>query len=275
MVDLRAGAFPGSGRPDVAVHVPPGFDPIRRPGLVVYFHGWQSCVAAALGAVDTPCSEGGDPRSAATLAAQLDAARVNALLVAVELRPDMSTGETGQLSMPGGVRALLRELFAERLADAIGCTLEVEALDRVVVIAHSGGYQAAASLLRFGDVPRVTEVDLLDALYGGEDDFSRWILDAIDAFDPRIAGPRRFVDLYTCCGGTLDHSRVVEGTAAAAVAAAGWRGALYANDADDDLDSRALAHAIVFKRVPRAHSELPRVYVRTLLEAAGFATIGP
>src|SRR6185437_15804920 len=49
---LRSGAFPGSPTltraPDVAVHVPPGFDGTRRPGLVVYFHGWSGCAAAAL-----------------------------------------------------------------------------------------------------------------------------------------------------------------------------------------------------------------------------------
>jgi len=61
---LAAGAFPGSGRPDVAVHVPPGFDATRRPGLIVYFHGWNGCVEAALADEDMPCSEGGEPRSA-------------------------------------------------------------------------------------------------------------------------------------------------------------------------------------------------------------------
>ena len=47
LYELRSGAFPGSGRPDVAVHVPPGFDATRRPGVVVYFRGWNGCVQAA------------------------------------------------------------------------------------------------------------------------------------------------------------------------------------------------------------------------------------
>jgi hypothetical protein len=273
MVELRGGAFPGSGDPDVAVHIPRGFDRTLRPGLVVYFHGWQGCVAAALADVETPCSEGGDPRPGAALATQIDAARVNALLVAVELRADAPTGDPGQLTVPGAFRALLRELLDEHLAGPIGGPLEVDALDRVVVVAHSGGYQAAASLVRFGDVP-VSEVDLLDALYGGEDTFSRWVADGIAAFEPRVA-PRRFVDLYTCCGGTADRSRTMQEVAAAAATAAGWRAAVYGSDADEDVGAIALAHAFVFQRVPREHSALPAAYMSALLEASGFATISP
>ena len=89
--------------------------------------------------------------------------------------------------MPGGLRDLLRELFAEHLAEPLGCTLEVDALDRVVLVAHSGGYQAAAGALALGDVPRVTEVDLLDALYGADDVFLRWIASQAPRFDPRVA----------------------------------------------------------------------------------------
>jgi hypothetical protein len=185
------------------VHVPPGFDATRRPGVVVYFHGWNGCAEVALGDDDAPCSDGGDPRVASHLAAQLDATRANALLVAVELRADMPTGEPGQLATLGGLRALLRELFDEHLAADLGrpCSLEVDALERVVVVAHSGGYQAAAAVLAMGDVPSITEVVLLDALYGADEVFARWVGDA--GFD----ASRRLVDLYTCCGGTLERSR--------------------------------------------------------------------
>jgi hypothetical protein len=268
--ELRSGAFPGSGGPDVAVHVPPGFDATRRPGLVVYLHGWTGCVAAAVGDDDTSCSAGGDPRPAAALARQIDAAKVNALLVAVELRADMPTGEPGQLAMPGGLREMLQELFSEHLTDPLGCTLEIDALERVIVIAHSGGYQAAASVIEFGDVSQITEVDLLDGLYGAEDVFYRWLREGITQFDPRIGGPRRFVDLYTCCGGTLERSREMANQARAEAVASGSEGALYDDDSDLDLREDVLAHPIVFKRVPRAHGELPRAYAQALIASAGF-----
>jgi len=261
--ELRAGAFPGSGRPDVGVHVPPGFDATRRPGVVVYFHGWSGCVQAALGDEDVPCSDGGEVRTASHLAAQLDAAQVNAVLVAVELRPDLPTGEPGQLATLGGLRALLRELFDEHLAPSLGdpCGLEVDALDRVVVVAHSGGYQAAASVLAMGDVSSVTEVVLLDALYGADEVFARWVDGA------RFDASRRFVDLYTCCGGTLELSRAL-----AAVAHDAGPPVLD-DDGDSELYRGALDRPLVFKRVPRPHDELPGAYLRPILEAAGFASL--
>ena len=116
LYELRAGAFPRSGHPDVAVHVPPGFDATRRPGVVVYLHGWNGCVAAALSADEGACREAGPARAGSDLAAQLDAAGVNALLVAIEVRVDERTGEPGGLAMPAGLRDLLRELLGEALA---------------------------------------------------------------------------------------------------------------------------------------------------------------
>jgi pimeloyl-ACP methyl ester carboxylesterase len=264
---LRAGAFPGSGNPDVAVHVPRGFDATRRPGLVLYFHGWNGCVATALGEEDAPCIEGGDVRPASRLAAQIDEARVNALLVAVELSIDQTTGDPGQLAMPGDLRDLLRELFSEHLAETLGCTLDTEQLDRVVVVAHSGGYQAAADALRYGQVLQIGELDLLDALYGADDVFSEWARDAAATLDV----PRRFVDLYTTGGGTLDRSRAL--AAIARGAAGAYADRVYDDDRNAELAEGNLARPVVFKRVKQGHSELPEAYLGVLLRAAGFAPV--
>ena len=47
---------------------------------------------------------------------------------------------------------------------------------RVVLVAYSGGYQPAAFTLdRGGEAHRLRGVILLDALYGREDKFARWI----------------------------------------------------------------------------------------------------
>jgi hypothetical protein len=276
---LRAGAFPGSDRPDVAVHVPPGFNARRRPGLIVYFHGWQGCVAATFMADATACSDAGPPRTGSDLAAQLDAAGANALLVSVELRADMATGEPGAIAMPGGLRGLLRELLTEHLRDTLGCSLDrdaldLDALDRVVVVAHSGGYQAAAGAIELGDVPRITEVDLLDALYGADDVFLRWLRTQRERFDPRVNDGLRFVDLYTCCGGTADASRSLAESAAAILQGAGLGAKVGFDDSETALDRALLmTHPVVFKRVPGPHGELPRAYLRELIEAAGFAHI--
>jgi pimeloyl-ACP methyl ester carboxylesterase len=272
---MRTGAFTGSGRPDVAVHVPPGFEAARKPGLVLYFHGWQSCAEAALASDEAPCTSEGDPRPGSALAEQADAARVNAIIVAVELRPEAPTGEPGQMAMPGGARAFLRELLSDKLAEPLGCALDPDGVDRIVVMAHSGGYQAAAAILQAGDLPRVTEVDLLDALYGGQDLFLQWIADEPARFDPRIAARRRFVDLYTCCGGTLAASRAMMDGIRDVLEPLDLAARVADDDSASDLAPGALGGAVVFKRVPSAHADVPRLYVRALLEAAGFSRIDP
>jgi hypothetical protein len=267
--ELRGGAFPGSNRPDVAVHVPPGFDATRRPGLILYLHGWQTCVEAALAPGEVACGDAGSTHPGADLIDQVDGARVNALLVAVEVRADAATGEPGRLAMPGGARSLLRELFVDKLAAPLGCALDPDAVDRILVVAHSGGYQAAAAILRSGDLPRVTEVVLLDALYGGQDIFARWIADDSERFDSRAAEGLRFVDLYTCCGGTVGPSRALLGKTLDILGVASVR----ADDRDSDPTGEDLMAHMLFKRVPESHADLPRVYVRALLENAGFARV--
>jgi hypothetical protein len=272
-VRLRNGAFPDSLHADASVYVPVGFDATRRPGLIVYFHGWHGCATAALSRDDTPCKPGGEPRPASALMAQVDDAQVNALLLAVELRIDTASGEPGNLAMPGSFHAMLRELLSDRLAEAIGCPIEVDALDRVVVIAHSGGYQAAASVLELGDVPQITEVVLLDALYGAQRVFADWIRDDPDRFG--VPGERalRFIDFYTCCTGTADASESLARTAAEVL----WRSGVTATPVDDTTDREPdptmLSRPVVFKRVPALHAALPRTYVRAILQAAGFARI--
>jgi hypothetical protein len=270
---LRAAPFPDDASASVAVHVPPGFDAADRPGLVLYIHGWQGCVAAALAENDTRCDDAGEPRAASNLAAQIDGARVNAILVAFELRRNASTGEVGALAIPGQTRSALRELFAEALAGPLGCALDVDALDRVVLIAHSGGYQAAAAVLAYGDLPALSEVVLLDSLYGAEPVFARWIADDVSRFDPRLASPLRFVDLYTCCGGTADTSRAFARTTAEALARAGLPSSICVDDAAGELEPALLDAPVVFKQVSRAHGELPRAYVEEVVQAAGFAPI--
>lgn len=279
---MQSGAFAGSGNPDVAVHVPRGFDATRRPGVLVYFHGWKGCVQAVMSDGDVPCHDGGDPRPGLGVAQQVDRARVNALAIAIELRPEMSTGEPGRLASPGGFRDLLRELLTDGLTPYLGCPIEVDGLDRVVLVAHSGGYQAAANVLALGDVPQIREVVLLDALYGAQDVFLRWMRDGVDEASTSVTGPRRrFVDVYTCCGGTAEASRAMARTTASwsdiePPARAGpedgrpFDATTILDESDRDLDGATLMHRWVFKRVARAHAALPREYMTIVAQSAGF-----
>jgi hypothetical protein len=258
LLDLRSRAFADAdadGGPAVAVHVPPGFDAGRGPGVILYFHGWNGCVRVALGDEDAPCIEDGPDRTASSLAAQLDEARVNAMLVAVELRPDAASGDPGMLAEPGRVRALLRELFVEHLALPLGRIVDVDALGPTVVVAHSGGYQAAAVTLALGAV-RVDDVVLLDALYGAD-----------DVFGSAVQSGVRLLDLYTCCGGTDGHSRALAAALATSREIRGGRTvSAMIDDGDADLDPTTLTHTVFFKRVPAAHALLPQLYARVVFD---------
>jgi pimeloyl-ACP methyl ester carboxylesterase len=250
LLELRSRAFVDAEGPAVAVHVPPGFDAGGGPGVILYFHGWNGCVRVALGDDDEPCVEGGPDRKASSLAAQLDQAGVNAMLVAIELRPDVESGDPGKLAEPGRVRAMMQELFVEHLALPFGRTLDVDALGPTIVVAHSGGYQAAAATLARGGV-RVDDVVLLDALYGAD-----------DVFGSAVRAGVQLLDLYTCCGGTDGHSRAL----AAALVPTHRDGDVMVDDGDSDLDPTTLTHTVFFKRVPAAHALLPQLYARVIFE---------
>lgn len=251
LFDLRARAFADAEGPAVAVHVPPSFDAGRAPGIVLYLHGWDGCVRVALGDEDAPCIEGGPDRTASSLAAQLDQAGVNAMLVAIELRPDVASGDPGGLAEPGRMRALLRELFVEHLTMPLGRTLDVDALGPTMLMAHSGGYQAAAVTLALGGI-RVDDVVLLDALYGAD-----------DVFGSAVHRGVHLLDLYTCCGGTDRHSRAL---AAALDASTASNATVLIDDDDAHLDPTTLTHTVFFKRVSIAHSDLPKVYARAIFQ---------
>lgn len=223
---------------------------------------------------DVPCHEGGDTRPGSAIAAQIDRARVNAIAVAIELRPEMSTGEPGNLASPGGFRALLRELLADKIAPYLGCPIDVDGLDRIVLVAHSGGYRAAATVLALGDVPQIREVVLLDALYGAQDVFLRWMLDGMSDDGRSADATRRFVDVYTCCAGTAEASQALARQAWSAAPQA-ERAPISATLGDRDRDSGAAtpAYPWLFEQVARAHDALPRTYVGLIAGSAGFAAL--
>ncbi len=141
----------------VVVHVPPG---LRRPRVVLYFHGFGANVETL----------------ARTLLPALDAAADPAIVVLPQLGPK---SEPGSLASPGAMARLLAAA-APRPAQ----------LD---VLAHSGGYHAAALAIGAPDLS-VASLGLLDALYGE--------LPAIRAFAAR-PGTRHIVDVYGPTTATL------------------------------------------------------------------------
>jgi hypothetical protein len=270
--NLRSAPFPSTEHPDVAVHVPEGFDGTLDPGVIVFFHGWENCVVNVLGNVDAACTPDGPVRDALHLAEQLDAARANAILVAVEGRFDVAAGDPGQLLVPGSFRELLHELLVEHLDDPLGCELDVDDLDRVVVASHSGGYQSVSAVLKVGQVP-IAEVVLLDSLYGEIGVFNDWIATSPARFDPLRDDALRWVNVYTCCGGTSDNSRAMAGGVWNALVAAGRDDAVYQDDTTATIAPLDLARPIVFKLTDLPHADVPKNWFRPLVEASGFAML--
>jgi hypothetical protein len=270
---LANAPFPGTAHPDVAVHVPKGFDGTRKPGLVVFFHGFDNCVANVMGSVDTPCTPGGAARDALHLVDQLDAAHVNAILVAVETDFDQSSGNPGSLTTAGAFHALLHELFTAHLNGVLGCSLDVADFDRIVVSSHSGGYEAAAATIADGMVPNIREIDLLDSLYGNIATFDGWVQGNITRFDATRADELRWIDVYTSAGGTDANSRTMAMNAATWLSAAGLSASLLDDDTTDTLMPADYAHPVIFKLSGLAHGDVPKYYFGELLQASGFAPL--
>lgn len=254
---LEAGAFPGSGHPDVVVYTPAGFDPTPPLDVVVFLHGWNNCAANVIRSVGAPCTPGRRARQAHGLAAQLEASGKNALLVVPELRFDAASGDPGALAEPGALAALLDEtLAALALEPTVG---------RVIVVSHSGGYQAAAAFVRHGGVP-ITELHLLDSLYGHFDDFDAWVEDDHDGFAAR---DRRFASVYSRDGGTRVDSQAM------ATRAATWFAATPSAVRDDRTTATWTEadydHGLLFKRTGLGHDAVPRYYFGRLLSTSALA----
>jgi hypothetical protein len=273
LFDLRAGAFPDAGHPDVAVHVPRGFDPWNHPGLVVFFHGFDNCVKNVVGSVDTECTPDAGARDALHLSDQLDAARVNAILVAVELPYDASTGAAGQLAKPGDFHALLHELFTEHMDALLGRALDVADFDPIVVATHSGGYEAAAMAISVGQVPQIREVDLFDSLYGDTAIFDTWVHANEGRFAPQRTDGLRFMNVYTQNGGTEPNSRAMEANVAEWLGDAGLSSSLLDDNVTDTLEAGAFAHPVIFKLTSLPHGDVPKVYFQIFASHAGFTPL--
>jgi hypothetical protein len=264
---LDSGAFPTDGHPDVAVHVPDGYDACAPAGVVVFFHGFRNCVANVIGASPTECTPGAGARSAFALSDQLDAAGVNAILVAVELRYDEATSDPGALAESGRLRALLDELYDEHLSPLLGRPTGIEDVDRVVLASHSGGYVALARCLTDGGVT-VDEVELFDSLYGELTTYRGWLDTNLLAFDASASDPRRFALVFTDGGGTASQSRGLGDDVEAWLATRGNPASLLFDDTTATLEAPAFRTPMLIKRSALSHDGVVSYYFERFLRGS-------
>ncbi|HLK40453.1 MAG TPA: hypothetical protein VKU41_27060, partial [Polyangiaceae bacterium] len=168
---LEHAPFPGPGawyRDDtVIVFVPAHYRFRDDEGVaaLVHFHGHNTTAERAMVAHE--------------LREQLADSRQNAVLVVPQLAVTAADSSCGKLEGQGSLAALLAEAVATTSREARE-TLGDSAfpgdapVGTVCVSAHSGGYHAAACVLRSGGVD-VRETYLFDALYADVEAFRDWV----------------------------------------------------------------------------------------------------
>ncbi|MBX3264177.1 MAG: hypothetical protein KIS78_32790 [Labilithrix sp.] len=173
MMELEHAPFPAPGSwhrdSTVLVFVPHHHRP--APGgaiqLVVHFHGHNSTVERAT--------------VAHQLREQLFDSKQNAILVVPELAALAADSSAGKLEAPGAFSRMLDDVLATLETREARAALGSSAPGvrstpgRVCVSAHSGGYHAAACVVRSGGV-KIHEVYLFDALYADTEVFRDWVI---------------------------------------------------------------------------------------------------
>lgn len=269
LLTLEAGAFaPSPEHPSALVYLPSGFDPTPPVSVVVYLHGLNNCVENIVrkAGEEKACTPGGAVRNAYDVIGQMESAGKNAILLVPEVAFDQVSADPGKLGTANGFRALLAEALRKLsgpLAD-----LDLSGIGEVVLASHSGAYAAAAAIALRGGVP-LSELYLLDSIYGNVADFEAFIQKDLSGF----FGPlpqRRFAAIYTDTGGTVSNTLTLLGAVAAAVPE---RSLLVDDRTTATLQPASLHHPLLFKRSGLSHDNVARHYFQLLLASSNLPPI--
>ncbi len=172
-LELEHAPFPAPGGayrdPTVLVFVPHHHRASRdgTVAMLVHFHGHSTTAERALARHE--------------LREQLTDSKQNAILVVPQLALLAPDSSCGKLEHQGGFARLLGDVLRTldspvvRAATKSASIPRDAAIGRVCLSAHSGGYHAAASVLKQGAIA-VRETYLFDALYAETDVFRDWVI---------------------------------------------------------------------------------------------------
>ena len=149
------------------IYFPAGFNLARPAVIVVFFHGNQAILAR-------------DVVDRQQVPRQVAESGLNAVLIAPQFAVDALDSSSGNFWTPGVFGKFLDEA-AGKMAKVYGGSATKSAFARlpVILVAYSGGYNAAAFALAVGGAnKRIKGVILLDALYAEEDKVADWIASA-------------------------------------------------------------------------------------------------
>ncbi|MCA9602860.1 MAG: hypothetical protein KC417_12580 [Myxococcales bacterium] len=215
---------------------------------VVFLHGWNGCVRHIAAPGSVACAAGESSRSEPgwDLIAAHARAGTDSLFILPQLAWKKRSGNPGRFREREAWDAML-----EAARSALPAAERPASLRRVVLVAHSAGFETALAIL--GYEPRVTDVILLDAMYDGADRFAEWVT---------AAPNRRLVSVHRGQGGPDRHTR----TTARIVRHKRGAGAVVHVSADPLPSLRA---PLTVVRTHVAHRDLPKEMLASLLHALG------
>jgi hypothetical protein len=269
---LRNGTRPPDDRPNAWVYVPRAFDPAAPLRVTILFRGFKNCIRSYVSAEGKRCRPGGRIRTGYDVPAQVERSGTRAIMVVPELAYDEPSSDPGRLGEPLALRAFLRELVEEALRPVIGAR-RYEDVDRVALVASSGGYQALLPALAHGGVEAVRDVYLLDAMYVEAQALDAFLAAHLHDLRPDAPRPARFALIYCRRGsGTRRESLGFGARAVRRMTEAGQREHVLAG-AEEESDEEgaplaALRAPVVVLETPRMHDTIVRDYLWKLLAAS-------
>jgi len=168
----------------ILVYIPTRFSPKKTINLIFWFHGWGNNIDSAVKQFE--------------VLEQLEASGRNAVFVFPEGPKNAPDSYGGKLEQPAVFKALVKEI-AEKLKESriieAKKTFNIDHYS-ITLAGHSGAYRVISRILNQSPVQ---EVILFDAMYGGNEQFLRWL----------SVPEHRFIHIYTKDGGTFDNSQLI------------------------------------------------------------------
>jgi len=148
----------------VLLTMPTDFDGRKHPVLIIFLHGNQATLER-------------DVWQRQQVPAQVIAADINAFLIAPQFAVDALDSSSGNFAEKNYFKKFITETAEQASEWKDNKHLEYEIKHApIILVAYSGGYYSAAHILEKGGVTdRIKGIILLDALYGKEAVFAKWL----------------------------------------------------------------------------------------------------
>lgn len=161
----------------VLVYVPRAFNPNEQVNIIVYFHGWYSCIDSS--------------NTKMRLAEQVEASGIPAIFIFPEGPKYAPDSFGGKLEEKGRFANMLQEVYSKLTQERV--LPEHFQPGKIILAGHSGAFRVLSYILfRGGMEDKVTDVILFDALYGGTAKYLHWL----------ASGNKSMYLIYTEDGGT-------------------------------------------------------------------------